>query len=149
MSDFFFGAGRQYKDPTWRKKGKRAYMRFYDAAMNPTRVEVALGTSSEATAAVRFHELKRQYMLGQYDPWRDHASLQMPLEKAIRSYVAEEHIRPSMRKSRRVRLSPFARENPGIYCIFRCSRPPNPDERDRVFRRERDRLIGAKRGFWF
>jgi len=90
-------------------------MRFYDAAMNPTRVEVALGTSSKATAEARFHELKRQYMLGQYDPWRDHASLQMPLEKAIRSYVAEEHIRPSTRKSRRVRLSPFARENPGIY----------------------------------
>jgi len=115
MAGFFFGAGRQYKDPTWRRKGKRAYMRFYDAAMNPTRKEIALGTSSKATAAARFHELKRQYMLGQYDPWRDHASLQMPLEKAIRSYVAEEHIRSSTRKSRRVRLSPFARENPGIY----------------------------------
>ena len=34
-------------------------------------------------------------------------------------------------------------------CVFRCSRPPNPVERDRVFRRERAILIGAKRGIWF
>ena len=34
-------------------------------------------------------------------------------------------------------------------CVFRCSRPPNPVERDHLFRRERAMLIGAKRGIWF
>ena len=115
MTSFLFGDGRQYKDPVRRRKGKRYYMRFYDPSMKPARKEIPLGTAIKTTADVRFYELKRQYMLGQFDPWRDHASRQMPLEKAAEMYVSEDHIRPGTRKSRRARLFPFARESPGIF----------------------------------
>ena len=115
MTSFLFGDGRQYKDPVQRRKGKRYYIRFYDPSMKPARKEIPLGTAIKTTADVRFYELKRQYMLGQFDPWRDHASRQMPLEKAAEMYVSEDHIRPGTRKSRRARLFPFARESPGIF----------------------------------
>lgn len=106
--------GRVFYKPNLRWKSGRAYIRFYHPDRSPTQKDFALHTSEKDAAEYLFQTRRFEYLHGMLDPWSEKRVTGVTLGEAVAKYLAAQDVRKTSLKSKRVRLEPFARANPGM-----------------------------------